>query len=47
MVPVLSALLGALAGLALCERINAAAQRGERIYRARHRDHSTVPPINA
>ncbi|MDH6594345.1 Trk-type K+ transport system membrane component [Variovorax sp. TBS-050B] len=36
---------GIAAVVALVLWIDAHARRGERIYRARHRDHSKVPPI--
>lgn len=31
--------------LALVVLVEVAAQRGQRVYRARHRDHSKVPPM--
>lgn len=48
MTPALTFLCGfgfALCMVGACMAAEALAKRGERVYKARHRDHSTVPPI--
>jgi hypothetical protein len=40
-------IVGACAGGVFVAVMQCSAVRAERIYQARHRDHSKVPPINA
>jgi len=43
---IVALIVGACAGGLLVATCEAHAQSAERIYRARHRDHSKVPPIS-